>query len=107
MLDRFLGQQGLLSALLDAGFQRRTHDIVEEKGAVDEEGEAEDLKPFERLQMKRVRQVSMVARAVALTVLVTDRPKKLKPPMLIMMRIEETAMARFWVISRHPSTASK
>ena len=29
--------------------------------------------------MKRVRQVSIVERAVALTVRVTERPKKLKP----------------------------
>ena len=31
------------------------------------------------IQMKRVRQVSIVERAVALTVRVTERPKKLKP----------------------------
>ena len=46
--------------------------------------------------MKRVLQVSMVDLAVALTDLVTDNPKKLNPPMLIMMRIEETAMALLW-----------
>ena len=38
----------------------------------------------------------MVDLAVALTDLVTDNPKKLNPPMLIMMRIEETAMALLW-----------
>lgn len=66
--------------------------------------------------MKRVRQVSMVERDVAETVRVTLRPKKLKPlfdvstsiqgekitewtyPMLIMMRIELTAMAGKCVI---------
>ena len=59
------------------------------------------------IQMKSVRQVSMVDREVALTVRVTERPKKLKPlrvlapafetesctyPMLIMMRMLDTAI---------------
>lgn len=35
-------------------------------------------RPSETIQMKRVRQVSIVDREVALTVLVTERPKKLK-----------------------------
>lgn len=36
-------------------------------------------RPNEKIQMKSVRQVSMVERDVAETVRVTDRPKKLKP----------------------------
>lgn len=36
-------------------------------------------RPRETTQINRVLQVSMVERDVALTVLVTDRPKKLKP----------------------------
>lgn len=35
--------------------------------------------PSETIQMKSVRHVSMVERDVALTVRVTERPKKLKP----------------------------
>lgn len=36
-------------------------------------------KPRETIQMNRVLQVSMVDREVALTLRVTDKPKKLKP----------------------------
>lgn len=36
-------------------------------------------RPSETTQMKRVLQVSMVEREVALTVRVTERPKKLNP----------------------------
>ena len=36
-------------------------------------------RPRETIQMKSVRHVSMVERDVALTVRVTERPKKLKP----------------------------
>ena len=36
-------------------------------------------RPRETSQMNRVLQVSMVEREVALTLLVTERPKKLKP----------------------------
>lgn len=36
-------------------------------------------RPSETIQMKSVRHVSMVERDVALTVRVTERPKKLKP----------------------------
>jgi len=43
--------------------------------------------------MKRVRQVSIIDLAVALTDLVIDNPKKLKPPILIMMRTEDIAIA--------------
>lgn len=44
-------------------------------------------KPSETTQIKSVRQVSIVERAVALTLRVTERPKKLKPllPMLVLL----------------------
>ncbi len=78
--------------------------------------------------MNSVRHVSMVDRDVALTVRVTDRPKKLKPlrrlsvtsglllaeqakarayPMLIMMRMLETSILGSAVICLQPSTMSK
>ena len=49
-------------------------------------------RPRDTIQMKRVLQVSMIDLAVALSDLVIDKPKKLKPPILIMMRTEDTAM---------------
>lgn len=43
-------------------------------------------RPRETTQMKSVRQVSMVDREVALTVRVTDSPKKLKPLCKLLVR---------------------
>lgn len=45
-------------------------------------------KPRETTQMKRVRQVSIVERAVAETERVTERPKKLKPLLSWLSEIE-------------------
>lgn len=45
-------------------------------------------KPMETIQIKSVRQVSMIERAVALMLRVTEMPKKLKPPMDTMMARE-------------------
>jgi len=44
-------------------------------------------RPRETIQMKSVLQVSMVDREVALTVRVTERPKKLKPLGLLVSEI--------------------
>lgn len=44
-------------------------------------------RPRETSQMKRVRQVSIVLREVAETERVTDRPKKLKPLMRLVVLI--------------------
>src|SRR5437764_14495010 len=51
--------------------------------------------PSETIQMNSVRQVSMMDLEVAEMVRVTERPKKLKPPIEIMINTLENAMARF------------
>src|SRR5436305_14844875 len=63
--------------------------------------------PSETIQMNNVRQVSMIDLDVAEMARVTERPKKLNPPMDIMIKTLDTAIARFDRTWRYPSCASK
>lgn len=51
-------------------------------------------RPRDTIQMNRVRQVSMMDLEVAEILLVTERPKKLKPPMENMIAMLVKAIAR-------------
>lgn len=63
--------------------------------------------PSETIQINRVLHVSMIEREVAEMLLVTLRPKKLKPPIETMIRRLVTAIVLLLKTSRYPSCASK
>lgn len=75
---------------------------IEQEGSVDQQGESENLRGLKvsqwsarlKIQMNKVLQVSMILLAVALMLLVTLIPKKLKPPIETMIATEENATAR-------------
>src|SRR5947209_7394217 len=64
-------------------------------------------RPSDTIQINNVRHVSMIDLEVAEMLRVTDSPKKLNPPMEIMIKTLETAIARLDKTSRYPSCASK
>jgi hypothetical protein len=109
---------------------RRVDDLVEQHRAPDQQRETCHLQPLDTSQMKSVRHVSIVLRAVAEIWRVTERPKKLKPlgrksvsmtmgkggvrvgvgkayPMDTMIMRDVTAMVRLVNIWWKPSRASK